>query len=79
MNTFLKSFLSRVVGDGVRVLVFFVIVVIVGAVVADRAIRQGKNVELNVASFLTLTATTPATTGREPHSAAVPSPVGKQE
>ena len=47
--------------------------------VADRAIRQGKNVELNVASFLTLTATTPATTGREPHSAAVPSPVGKQE
>ena len=71
MNTFLKSFLSRVFGDGVRVLVFFVIVVIVGAVVADRAIRQGKNVELNVASFLTLTATTPATTGREPHSAAV--------
>ena len=59
MNNFLKSFLSRVFGDGVRVLVFFVIVVIVGAVVADRAIRQGKNVSLNVASFLTLTATTP--------------------
>ena len=32
MNNFLKSFLSRVFGDGVQVLVFFVIVVIVGAV-----------------------------------------------
>lgn len=79
MNTFLKSFLARVFGDGVRVLIFFVIVVIVGAVVADRAISQGKNVELNVASFLTLTATNPSSPVAESQpplegSAVAPSP-----
>lgn len=59
MNTFLKRLFARAPGDAMRVLVFLVIVVIVGAVVTDRAITKGMNVSLQVASFLTLKATTP--------------------
>lgn len=63
MKAFLKRLFARAFarapGDGVRVLCFLVIVVIVGAVVTDRAISKGKNVSLQVASFLTLTATSP--------------------
>lgn len=79
MNTFLKRLLARATGDGVRFLAFLCIVVIVGAVVTDRAISKGKNVSLQVASFLTLTATTPATNGSEPHTTASSSAVGTQE
>ena len=71
MKTFFKSLLARVPGDGQRLLIFFVIVVIVGAVVADRAISKGMNVSLTVASFLTLTATTPASPYAEPQPPAV--------
>lgn len=59
MNTFLKRLLARAPGDGMRFLVFLGIVVIVGAVVTDRAISKGNNVTLQVASFLTLTAINP--------------------
>ena len=52
MNTFLKRLLARAPGDGMRFLVFLGIVVIVGAVVTDRAISKGNNVTLQVASFL---------------------------
>ena len=73
MNTFLKRLLARAPGDGMRVLVFLVIVVIVGAVVTDRAISKGKNVTLQVASFLTLTATNPVSRDAESqHSPAGP-------
>jgi hypothetical protein len=65
MNTFLKRLLARAPGDGMRVLVFLGIVVIVGAVVTDRAISKGKNVSLQVASFLTLTATAPTSAASE--------------
>ena len=44
MNTFLKRLFARAPGDAMRVLVFLVIVVIVGAVVTDRAITKGMNV-----------------------------------
>ena len=71
MKTFFKSLLARVPGDGLRLLIFFVIVVIVGAVVADRAISKGMNVSFTVASFLTLTATTPASPYAEPQPPAV--------
>ena len=71
MKTFFKSLLARVPGDGQRLLIFFVIVVIVGAVVADRAISKGMNVSLTVASFLTLTATTPSSPYAEPQPLAV--------
>lgn len=40
-------------------LIVVVTVIVVGAVVADRAITKGKNVTLTVPRFLTLTATTP--------------------
>jgi hypothetical protein len=63
MKTFFKSPRPRKFFDGVWVLVFLVIVVVVGAVVADRAIHQGKNVSLTVASFFTLTATAPTSAG----------------
>ena len=65
MNTFLKRLLARAPGDGMRVLVFVGIVVIVGAVVTDRAISKGNNVTLQVASFLTLTATNPVSRDAE--------------
>lgn len=40
-------------------LIVVVTVIVVGAIVADRAITKGKNVTLTVPRFLTLTATTP--------------------
>ncbi len=72
MNTFLKRLFARAPGDGMRVLVFLGIVVIVGAVVTDRAISKGNNVTLQVASFLTLTATNP----NSPDAASRTSPTG---
>lgn len=75
MNTFLKNLLARVFGDGVLVLLVIVIVALIGAVVADRAISQGKNVELNVASFLTFTATNPTPPVAESQSPLVGSAV----
>ena len=72
MNTFFFFFFSPAPGDGMRVLVFLGIVVIVGAVVTDRAISKGNNVTLQVASFLTLTATNP----NSPNAASQTSPTG---
>lgn len=53
-------------------LIFALITVIVGAVVADRAISKGKDVTLVLFRFMTLTATTPASERPEPTQAAEP-------
>ena len=75
MNAFFKNLLARVPGDGQRLLIFFAIVVIVCAVVTDRAISKGKYVSLTVASILTLTAITPSTpVESQPSAVARPEP-----
>lgn len=70
MNTFLKRIFSLAPGHGVRVHWFLVIGLLVIALVADRAISQGKDVSFALASILTLTTTTPAAKASEPRSPA---------
>lgn len=67
MKTFFKSLVSRVPGESRWLLICFVILAFIGAWVADRAITQGMNVSLTVASFMTFSATAPAPQAAQPH------------
>lgn len=59
MKTFIKRLFASIPSKVQRYSLCSLAVVIVRALMGDRAIRRGVNVSLSVASFMTFSATTP--------------------